>query len=297
MRSAKAPRARPRHERNGQSGRGEGRHADRAARPPKKRRWGKAALALALALAVVLIWQYVENIAPSTIEATRPTGAAGAPAQTVRAAAAASGQMPITIDALGIVTPLATVTVKTQIAGKLMEVGFEEGQLVKKGDFLAQIDPRPYQAAVALAAGATGQGLRALRAGSIRLHALRNAEQAGFDLASAGRGPAVPGGAGQGRDGERSSADRRRQFECLLLPHRLAGRRPSRPSARRSGQLLQPSDATGIVVIAQLDPISVVFSTPEDNLPQITRALEAPARRCPSRRSTAPTSSNWRRER
>jgi len=54
--------------------------------------------------------------------------------------------MPITIDALGTVTPLATVTVKTQISGKLMQVGFTEGQLVKEGDFLVQIDARPFEA-------------------------------------------------------------------------------------------------------------------------------------------------------
>ena len=61
-----------------------------------------------------------------------------APPQTVRDAPATLGDMPITIDALGAVTPLATVTVKTQIAGKLMEVGFQEGQMVKAGRL-----PRP----------------------------------------------------------------------------------------------------------------------------------------------------------
>src|SRR5207302_5759002 len=55
------------------------------------------------------------------------------------------GEMPVALSALGTVTPLAMVTVKTQINGQLIEVAFKEGQLVKKGDFLAQIDPRPYQ--------------------------------------------------------------------------------------------------------------------------------------------------------
>src|SRR6266851_1435257 len=60
------------------------------------------------------------------------------------------GDMPI---ALGAVTPLAMVTVKTQISGQLIEIAFKEGQLVNKGDFLAQIDPRPYQVALAQAEG------------------------------------------------------------------------------------------------------------------------------------------------
>jgi multidrug efflux system membrane fusion protein len=63
------------------------------------------------------------------------------------------GNMPITLSQLGTVTPLAMVTVKTQISGYLMQVAFKEGQMVNKGDFLAQIDPRPYQVALAQAEG------------------------------------------------------------------------------------------------------------------------------------------------
>ena len=65
--------------------------------------------------------------------------------------------MPVVLSGLGTVTPLATVTVKTQITGHLTEVAFKEGQLVNKGDFLAQIDPRPYQVALEQAAGPAGQ--------------------------------------------------------------------------------------------------------------------------------------------
>src|SRR5438128_8867235 len=63
------------------------------------------------------------------------------------------GDIPVVLTALGTVTPLAMVTVKTQINGQLVEVAFQEGQTVKKGDFLAQIDPRPYQVALAQAEG------------------------------------------------------------------------------------------------------------------------------------------------
>src|SRR5271167_2969857 len=115
----------------------------------KRFRAGKILLALALAAALIAVGLRLENIGPSTFEATRPAPPSGPPPQTVRAAAAVLGDMPITIDALGTVTPLATVTVKTQIAGKLMQVGFNEGQLVKDGDFLAQIDPRPFEAVLA----------------------------------------------------------------------------------------------------------------------------------------------------
>ncbi len=61
--------------------------------------------------------------------------------------------MPVVLSGLGTATPLATITVQTQINGQLMSVGFKEGQIVHKGDFLAQIDPRPYQAAPEQAQG------------------------------------------------------------------------------------------------------------------------------------------------
>ena len=146
-------------------------------------------------------------------------------------------QMPITIDALGTVTPLATVTIRTQISGKLMSVGFQEGQLVKTGDFLAQIDPRPYRGGARAGAGTARQGHRADAAGAVRSRPLPDAEPPGFDRQAAGRGPGVSGRAGQGGDGLRPGADRHRQAQHRLHQNSLADQRPRRPAARRSRQL------------------------------------------------------------
>lgn len=71
----------------------------------------------------------------------------------VGAAKIGKGDIRDVLTGLGTVTPLATITVQTQISGQLMSVGFKEGQVVQKGDFLAQIDPRPYQAALDRAQG------------------------------------------------------------------------------------------------------------------------------------------------
>jgi len=68
--------------------------------------------------------------------------------QQVGAATIGKSNLRDVVTGLGTVTPLATITVQTQISGQLMSVGFKEGQIVQKGDFLAQIDPRPYQSAL-----------------------------------------------------------------------------------------------------------------------------------------------------
>src|SRR5271169_4887420 len=121
-------------------------------RPRRRSLLLRIAIVAGLAAAAVFAWQKLEHGEPSTQDGEN-SGKQGQPPQTVRVAPVTLGDMPITIDALGTVTPFETVTIRTQIAGKLLEVGFGEGQTVKKGDFIAQIDPKPYQAALAQAQG------------------------------------------------------------------------------------------------------------------------------------------------
>ena len=92
---------------------------------------------------------------------TDQSGGAQTPPQPVGSATIDKGDIRVMLNELGTVTPLATVIVKTQLNGPLVEVGFKEGQVVQKGDFLAQIDPRPYQVALEQAQGqlAHDQGL------------------------------------------------------------------------------------------------------------------------------------------
>src|SRR5215472_5350489 len=104
---------------------------------------------LALAIIGAAVWHYHR---PSEQPKTAGRGQFGGPVP-VALATVQKGDMPVTLTGLGTVTPLATVTVKTQINGYLTEVAFREGQMVKKGDFLAQIDPRPYQVALEQAEG------------------------------------------------------------------------------------------------------------------------------------------------
>jgi multidrug efflux system membrane fusion protein len=246
---------------------------------PKRRRLGKIVFVLGLAAAALLAWQYLENIAPSTRDASRKAEApSGPPPQTVRAAPATTGEMPITIDALGTVTSLATVTVKTQIAGRLMEVGYKEGQLVKAGDFLIQIDPRPFEATLAQA--------QAQLAKDTSLYQQAQSDLARYQTLNRQDSIARQQVEDQvflvAQDKAAMSSDQAQIDAAKLnigythIVSPITGRVGLR--LVDPGNYVQPSDANGLVVITQLDPISVIFSTPEDNLPRITRRLEAGAK-------------------
>ena len=172
-------------------------------------------------------WKKYENAAPSA-KREEASGRPAQPPQTVRVAPVMTGDMPLTIDALGTVTPFETVTIRTQIAGTLQHVGFTEGQTVKQGDFIAQIDPRPYEAALAQAQGqlAKDQALLSQAQGDLaRYQQLAKqdsiAQQQVTDQMCAGR----PGQGGDRRrpgDGQDGRAQRR------LHPYRLAGHRQGR---------------------------------------------------------------------
>jgi membrane fusion protein, multidrug efflux system len=187
------------------------------------------------------------------------------------------GDMPVALSGLGTVTPLAMVTVKTQINGQLIDVAFKEGQLVNKGDMLAQIDPRPYQVALAQAEGqlAKDQAL------------LKNAE---LDLVRYKTLVAQNSVARQTMDTQAAlvqqdvgtvQADQAQvDTQKLNLTYcRIVAPVGGRVGLRQvdPGNYVQTSDAGGIVVITQLQPISVIFTLPEDNLPAVMKRLNAGA--------------------
>ena len=198
----------------------------------------------------------------------------------MRVAAVTLGDMPITLDALGTVTPFETVTVRTQIAGTLMELGFTEGQTVKQGDFLAQIDPRPYQAALAQAQGqlAKDQALLAQAQSDLeRYEALIKQDSiAKQQVADQEALVAQDKAAIKTDQAAVQTAQLNVDYTHIVSPtDGRVGIRFVDP-----GNYLQPSDSTGIVVVTEIDPISVIFSPAEDNLPRIAARLN-PARPFP----------------
>jgi membrane fusion protein, multidrug efflux system len=191
----------------------------------------------------------------------------------VAIATATKGDMPVIIPALGTVTPLATVTVKTQISGQLIEVAFTEGQMVKAGDFLAQIDPRPYQAALDLARGNLRRD-QALLANS-RVDLTRYTGLVAEDsIAKQQLDTQVAlveqyEGTVAGDQAQIASADVNLQYTHIVSP--VSGRVGLRQVD--AGNYVTPMDTNGLVVVTQLQPITVIFPVPEDNASMIIRRL------------------------
>ena len=230
-------------------------------------------LGIGLGLAVVIGagWYITQSKAPAP---TRPGGrfGAGGPIP-VGTAQAQKGEIPIILRALGTVTPLATVTVKTQITGQLVQVAFTEGQVVKKGDLLAVVDPRPYEVALQQAQG-TLEKDQAL---------LKNAQ---IDLQRYKTLVAQDSIARQQYDTQAALV---RQYEAALVTDQalvdaaklnLVYTRIIAPTDGRiglrlvdQGNYVTMGDATGICVITLMKPISVLFTIPEDTLPQVRKRL------------------------
>jgi membrane fusion protein, multidrug efflux system len=188
------------------------------------------------------------------------------------------GNMPVELSALGTVTPLATVTVKTQINGQLTEVAFSEGQMVKKGQFLAQIDPRPYQVALEQAEAQLAKDRATLDNAELDLRRYRTllAQNSIAKMTVDTQVATVE------QDKATINADQAQidaQKLNLTYAHIVApvsgrvGLRQVDP-----GNYVQTSDPNGIVVITQLQPISVIFTLPEDSLPEVLQPLHADAK-------------------
>jgi len=183
--------------------------------------------------------------------------------------------VPVYLSALGAVTPTDTVTVKTQINGKLLDVLFKEGQMVKAGDELAEIDPNPY---LALLTQYEGQLIRdeALLANA-RIDLTRYEQLYKQDSVSEQILETQKALVKQYEGVVKSDQGLLETVQVDLAYTRINSPIDGRVGLRLvdPGNFVQTSDPNGLVVINNVHPITVVFSIPEDNLPQVIQKINA----------------------
>ena len=205
-------------------------------------------------------------------------GRGGRRAQTVVGVATATlGDIPIQITALGSVTPLANVTVHTRIAGTLMGVYFTEGQTVRAGQLLAQVDPRPYQVALEQAQGQLLRDQAALD--EARLDLTRYRTLAAQDSIARQQVDVQAATVKQDQGVVKSDQGAVDAAKLNLVYCRITAPVAGRVGLRQvdPGNFVQTSDANGVVIINEVDPITVLFTVPEDDIPQINARMNASA--------------------
>jgi multidrug efflux system membrane fusion protein len=234
-----------------------------------KRQWVLGALVLA-AMMVALFW-FVHT--PAT--AAAPSKPANEVA--VETATVARATVPLYLEGLGNVQAFYTANITARVDGELQRVAFVEGQMVKKGELLAQIDPRPNQSAldqaVAMLAKDNAQLDSAQRAldRSVKLAPQNLASQATLDMQ---RGT-VEQLQAQVKVDRAIIDNARTQLEYTSIVSPISGRTGIRKVD--PGNNVHASDTSGIVVVTQVQPISIVFTLPEDNLLAVSQALNAGA--------------------
>jgi membrane fusion protein, multidrug efflux system len=243
---------------------------------PVKRKHAKSKTGRRLGLLVVVVavaalgwWFYDRQPAPRSGRVNPYANA-----MPVVVAPVATGDIDITLNALGTVTSLATVNITSQISGYLMSVNYQEGQVVKKGDLLVEIDPRPYELALKNAEGALERDQAMLQSAELDLKRYQ-------DLAKTN---AIPRQqldqqvalVAQDKGNVLSDEAQIETQKLNLVYCRITAPVNGRVGLRLvdQGNYVTPGNATGLVVITQFQPITVIFPVAEDNLPDITRRLK-----------------------
>jgi multidrug efflux system membrane fusion protein len=190
-------------------------------------------------------------------------------AQPVGVATAVNAPIRITLNALGTATPLATATVRPQVGGLLTKLYFTEGQMVKAGDLLAQIDPRPYQAALDQAKGQLARDQATLANAKVdlaRYEALA-AQNAISNQQLSAQGSLVRSTAGTVESDKANVETAAINLGYTRIVSPVTGRAGLRQMD--IGNIVQAGQASGIVVVTELSPMSVIFTVPEDNVSRI----------------------------
>jgi membrane fusion protein, multidrug efflux system len=216
------------------------------------------------AIALVLVGLFIWWLLPGKLKGDVPRGMGGP--QPVGVARVEKGPIDVTINALGTVTPLATVSVRPQVSGQIVHFSFHEGQMVKAGEVLAEIDPRPFQAALDQANGQLAHDMASLVNARIELK-----RQRALLAAKATSQQTLDNQVATVKQDEGTVASDVANVKTAAI--NLGYTKVSSPVAGRAGirqvdlgNYVSAGQSTAIVVVTQLQPISVLFTVPEDNI-------------------------------
>jgi membrane fusion protein, multidrug efflux system len=251
------------------------RHADPLPEEPKgspMRKWIVALMIVAVVGAAV--WKIRRNGTEQNsvqmmmaAQADRPTP--------VQVSAVQQKTMPIFLTALGTVTAYNTVTIKSRVDGQLMQVPVREGQAVKQGQMLAEIDPKPYQAALEQAQGqlvkdqanAVNARAEAARYTALLQAGVTSKESQQAQISTAGQAE----GSVAADQAAIEAAKVNLGYTKIFSPiNGVVGLRQVDP-----GNIVHAADTNGLIVVTQLQPIAVIFTLPEDQLPEVLKRTRA----------------------
>ena len=239
----------------------------------KRLRWGWIA-ALVLCILALAGYVFMTRSGKAQSGADKKGGGAAARSMPVAAVPAKKGDIGVYLAGLGSVTPNNTVTVRSRVDGELMEVLFREGQIVKSGQLLARIDPRPFEAQLALVEGQLARDQALLKNAELDLQRyLTLIQQDSIAKQQLDTQEALV------RQYEGTVKADQGQVESAKL--QLTYSRITAPTGGHvglrlvdAGNIIHASDPNGLVVITQLQPVTVIFSIPEDSLPGLLARMK-----------------------
>ncbi|MGE5414644.1 MAG: MdtA/MuxA family multidrug efflux RND transporter periplasmic adaptor subunit [Syntrophomonadaceae bacterium] len=240
-------------------------------KPAKPRRLG---LWIGLGILGLIVAAIVISRSRSSSDSAQAAARARAQAPIpVVVADARTADFPVYLIGLGTVTPLSTVTVRSRVDGQLLRVDFREGQLVHEGDLLAEIDPRPFQVQLTQAEGQLAKDQAALNNAKLDLSRFK-------DLVAQGLIPQQQYDAQISTVAQAEAAIKTDQGSIDAAKLNLTYARITAPITGRAGlrqvdpgNMVHATDQGGIVVLAELDPIAVLFTLPEDSLQAVLRRI------------------------